>query len=45
VGAFDENIYFLLTSSNGESESRQAVQEMVQFGLRATGYLPIVNPL
>ena len=44
VGAFDENIYYLLTSSDGDRQSRQAVQDMVQFGLRATGYLPIVNP-
>jgi AcrR family transcriptional regulator len=39
VGAFDEIIYNLLTATNGESERPQAVGDMVQFGLRATGYL------
>jgi AcrR family transcriptional regulator len=39
VGAFDEIIYNLLTSSRKENEGQQAVNDMVQLGLRATGYL------
>jgi AcrR family transcriptional regulator len=39
VGAFDEMIYNLLTSPRKEAEGRQAVSDMIQFGLRATGYL------
>ena len=39
VGAFDEIVFHLLISPRGEHESRQAVNDMVQFGLRATGYL------
>jgi AcrR family transcriptional regulator len=39
VGAFDEIIYNLLTSRGKESEGQQAVSDMVQLGLRATGYL------
>jgi AcrR family transcriptional regulator len=39
VGAFDEIIYNLLTSPRKESEGQQAVNDMVQLGLRAAGYL------
>jgi TetR/AcrR family fatty acid metabolism transcriptional regulator len=39
VGAFDEIIYNLLTASTRDNEGQQAVNDMVQFGLRATGYL------
>ena len=39
VGAFDEIIFHLLTATQTEREGQQAVGDMVQFGLRATGYL------
>jgi TetR/AcrR family fatty acid metabolism transcriptional regulator len=39
VGAFDEIIYNLLTSSRKETEGQQAVNDMVQLGLRAAGFL------
>lgn len=39
VGAFDENVYNLLLSPDPEREGPQAVRDMTQFGLRATGYL------
>lgn len=39
VGGFDEVIFHLLTSAHSEREGQQAVGDMVQFGLRATGYL------
>lgn len=39
VGAFDEIIFHLLTTPQKDSERQQAVRDMVQFGLRATGYL------
>lgn len=39
VGGFDEVIFHLLTSANSEREGQRAVGDMVQFGLRATGYL------
>lgn len=39
VGGFDEVIFHLLTSAHTEREGQQAVADMVQFGLRATGYL------
>lgn len=39
VGGFDEVIFHLLTSANSEREGQKAVADMVQFGLRATGYL------
>jgi AcrR family transcriptional regulator len=39
AGAFDEMIVNLLISTNAESERPQAVGDMVQFGLRAVGYL------
>lgn len=39
VGGFDEIIYHLLTAAGTEREGQQAVGDMVQFGLRATGYL------
>lgn len=39
VGAFDEMIFHLLASSQNEREGQLAVADMVQFGLRATGYL------
>lgn len=39
VGGFDEVIFHMLTSAHSEREGQQAVGDMVQFGLRATGYL------
>ncbi len=39
VGAFDEIVLNMLTSENREPEGQKAVGDMVQFGLRATGYL------
>lgn len=39
VGAFDEIIFNLLTTSDQEHEKQRAMDEMVQFGLRAAGYL------
>ena len=39
VGAFDEIVYHLLSSPQAEQERTAAVREMVQFGLRAVGYL------
>jgi AcrR family transcriptional regulator len=39
VGGFDEIIYHLLISPAPEREGPQAVRDMVQFGLRACGYL------
>ncbi len=39
VGAFDEIVYHLLSSPLAEQERSAAVPEMVQFGLRAAGYL------
>jgi AcrR family transcriptional regulator len=39
VGAFDEIVYHLLTSPHSDREGPQAVRDMVQFGLRATGYI------
>lgn len=39
VGAFDEIVLNMLASENREPEGQKAVGDMVQFGLRATGYL------
>lgn len=39
VGAFDEIIFNLLSTAHSERERQQAVGDMVEFGLRATGYL------
>ena len=39
VGAFDEIVYHLLSSPQAEQERTVAVRDMVQFGLRAVGYL------
>ncbi len=39
VGAYDEIVFHLLASTQTEREAQQAVGEMVQFGLRAVGYL------
>lgn len=39
VGAFDEIIFHLLSTAHSERERQQAVGDMVEFGLRATGYL------
>jgi AcrR family transcriptional regulator len=39
VGAFDEIVYHLLSSPQAEQERTAAVRDMVQFGLRAVGYL------
>lgn len=39
VGAFDEVVYHLLSSPQAEHERVVAVRDMVQFGLRAAGYL------
>lgn len=39
VGGFDEVIFHLLMTSHSEREGQQAVGELVQFGLRAAGYL------
>lgn len=39
VGGFDEIVYNLLSSSQAEQERTTAVRDMVQFGLRAAGYL------
>ena len=39
VGAFDEIVYHLLSSPQAEQERTTAVRDMVQFGMRAVGYL------
>ncbi len=39
VGAFDEIILNALASANREQEAQQAARDMVQFGLRAAGFL------
>lgn len=39
VGAYDEIVYNLLSSPQAEQERTAAVRDMVQFGLRAAGYL------
>ena len=39
VGALDEIIFHLLSSPQAEQERTAAVRDMVQLGLRATGYL------
>ncbi len=39
VGGFDEIVYNLLSSPQPEQERAAAVRDMVQFGLRAAGYL------
>jgi TetR/AcrR family fatty acid metabolism transcriptional regulator len=39
VGAFDEIVYHLLSSPQADQERTAAVRDMVQFGLRAVGYL------
>ena len=41
VGAFDEIILNALASANREQEAQQAARDMVQFGLRAAGFLPV----
>jgi len=38
TGAFDEIIFHVLSSAQTDRERLQAVGDMVQFGLRATGY-------
>ena len=38
VGGIDEVIYNLLTHANPEHEGNQALRDLVQFTLRATGY-------
>lgn len=43
AGGFDEIIYYLLVSPNAEREGPQAVRDMVQFGLRAAGFLPVTE--
>jgi len=44
VGAFDEIVYNLLSSPLAEQERSLAVRDMVQFGLRAAGYLYTPGP-
>ena len=39
VGGFDEIVYHLLSAPQPEQERATAVRDMVQFGLRAAGYL------
>ena len=39
VGGYDEIVYNLLSSPQAEQERTAAVRDMVQFGLRAAGYL------
>ncbi len=39
VGAFDEMIFHVLSTAQTERDRQQAVKDMVEFGLRAAGYL------
>ncbi len=39
AGAFDEMVYNLLLSPGKEHEGQQAISDMVEFGLRASGYI------